>query len=524
MAIAITQCLHRAKQQNPNRLATVSGDRRQTYSAFIERVERLAGALRGLGVDRRDRVAILALNSDRYIEAYCAIFWLGAAVNPANTRWSAKEIAYSFNDCETTVMFVDDAFTPMVKSIRAETPGLRDVIFMDDLGRDRSDIELNALNYEDLIATANPVPDVCANGDDLAGVFYTGGTTGFPKGVMLSHESLMGSVVNRMGLGIPVGPVYLHAPPLFHLAGAMGMFWQLFASGTHIALPSFSSKSFLELAQREAVTDTLLVPTMIQMVLDDPEFSNYDLSALRFLVYGASPIDETLLNRTMAAMPKLALMQGYGMTELSGCVTYLEPFYHTPEGRQQKKLRSAGRAAPMAELKIVDDSGQEVPRGTVGEIAARGMSNMIGYWNRETETQNTLRDGWVHSGDGAYMDDDGFIFIVDRMKDMIVSGGENVYSAEVENAVLKHDAVAMCAVIGIPNQKWGESVHAIVVLKPDQQLDQEALIAHCKDLIGGYKCPRSVEFRTELPLSGAGKVQKNELRAPYWAGKGRSVS
>jgi acyl-CoA synthetase (AMP-forming)/AMP-acid ligase II len=523
MSINLTQCLHRAAQQNPESIATIFGERRQTYRQMLTRVARLAGALRALGVKKGDRVGILSLNSDRYLEVYMAVFWLGAAINPANTRWSAAELAYSFNDCDTTLLFVDDAHCPMMDAVRSEAKTLREVVYLGDMACPTS-----MLDYEALIAGAEPVEDAHASGSDLAAVFYTGGTTGFPKGVMLSHEGLCGSALNRLALGYPVGPVYLHAAPIFHLAGAMGMFWQFIAGGTHVVIPSFSAQAFMEVVQREHVTDTLLVPTMIQMVLDHPEYRHYDLGSLRFMVYGASPITETLLDRTTEAFPGLALMQGYGMTELAGCVTYLMPYYHTPDGRAPGKLRSAGRAAAMAEVKIVDGAGNEVPRGTVGEIAARGMSTMLGYWNKPDETAKTLRDdGWVHSGDGAYMDDEGFVFIVDRIKDMIVSGGENVYSAEVENAVLKHPAIASCAVIGIPSEKWGESVHAVVVPKPGQpgqDIVESELIAHCKTLIAGYKCPRSVEIRSELPLSGAGKILKNKLREPFWDAKGRRVN
>ncbi len=519
MTIRLTQSLHRALQQHPGRVATVFGARRQTYAQLVDRVQRLAGAMRGLGVKHGDRIAILSLNSDRYLEVFMAVFWLGAAINPANTRWSAKELAYSFNDCDTTLLFVDDAHLPMMDEVRAASRSLRHVVHLGDLPCPES-----MLGYEGLIAAASPVADVEAASGDLAAVFYTGGTTGFPKGVMLSHEGLMGAALNRLALGYPVGPVYLHAAPVFHLAGAMGVFWQFIAGGTHVLIPSFSAVALMDAVQREQVTDTLLVPTMIQMTLDHPDFSRYDLGSLRFLVYGASPISETLLDRTTAAFPHLSLMQGYGMTELAGCVTYLPPHYHTAEGRKQSKLRSAGRAAAMAEIRIVDAEGAEVPRGTVGEIAARGMSAMLGYWNKPDETRHTLRDGWVHSGDGAYMDDEGFIFIVDRMKDMIVSGGENVYSAEVENAVLKHAAIASCAVIGIPSEKWGESVHAVVVLKPGMGVGEAELIAHCKTLIANYKCPRSVEVRSELPLSAAGKLQKNKLRDPYWKQQSRLVA
>ncbi|XAH21553.1 long-chain-fatty-acid--CoA ligase [Xylophilus sp. GW821-FHT01B05] len=511
MSVSLTQCIHRALQQHPDRTATVFGNRRQSYRALFERVSRLAGAMRTLGVEQGDRVAILALNSDRYLEVYLAVLWIGAAINPANTRWSAKELAYSFNDCESVLLFVDDAHLPLLEAIRAEATTLRDIVYLGEAA-----CPAGTRDAEGLVAAAAPVEDVRAAGQDLAAVFYTGGTTGFPKGVMLSHESMMGSALNRLALGQSVGPVYLHAAPIFHLAGAMGVFWQFIAGGTHVLIPSFTALCFMEAVARERVTDTLLVPTMIQMVLDHADFPRHDLSSLRFLVYGASPISESLLDRTTAAFPSISLMQGYGMTELAGCVSFLPPYYHTLEGRALGKLRSAGRAAAMSEVKIVDADGAEVERGAVGEIAARGMSAMLGYWNKPSETSKTLRDGWVHSGDGAYMDEDGFIFIVDRMKDMIVSGGENVYSAEVENAVLKHPAVASCAVIGIPCEKWGESVHAVVVVRPGAEIDQSALIAHCKTLIAGYKCPRSVELREELPLSAAGKILKNKLREPYW--------
>lgn len=519
MTINFTQTIHRAVQQNPKRIATVACGRRQTYAQFVDRVQRLAGGLRGLGVKKGDRVGILSLNSDRYLEFIMAAFWLGAAINPANTRWSAKELAFSFNDCETTQLFVDDAHLHLMDEVRSESRTLRNVVYLGE-----ETCPQGMLDYEQLIAQSGPVDDVHAHGADLAAVFYTGGTTGFPKGVMVSHESLMGAALNRMAMGQPIGPVYLHAAPTFHLAGALGVWCQFIAGGTHVTLPTFNALKFMETVQEEGVTDTLLVPAMIQMILDHPDFKRFDLSTLKSMVYGASPISETLLDRLTLALPQLELWQGYGMTELSGCVTYLPPYYHTAEGRALGKLRSAGYAAALSEVKIVDSQGNEVPRGTVGEIASRGMSVMVGYWNRPEETANTLRNGWVHSGDGAYMDEDGFIFIVDRMKDMVVSGGENVYSAEVENAIYKHPAVAACAVIGIPSERWGESVHAVVVLKPGQEVSGEELIAHCKTLIANYKCPRSVEIRDELPMSGVGKIQKNKLREPHWAGLARKVA
>ncbi|RDK05867.1 fatty-acid--CoA ligase [Cupriavidus lacunae] len=515
----LTQFLKRAVHQRPEAIATVFGQRRRTYAVLGERVARLAAALAALGVCKGDRVGILALNSDRYIEAIQAVFWAGGAINPCNTRWSARELAYSFNDSGTEVLLIDDAHLALLPALKSDSPNLRAVIYVGDEA-----VPDGLHSLEALIEANAPMADAMAGDEDLAAVFYTGGTTGFPKGVMLSHRSMVGGMLNRMALGYPVGPVYLHAAPVFHLAGALGIFWQMMAAGTSVLIPTFTPKAFMEVVQREGVTDTLLVPTMIQMILDAPERPAYDMSSLRFLIYGASPIGEGLLDRVAQMWPDVALMQGYGMTECAGPVTYLPPEFHTLEGRKRNKLRSAGRAGAMAEVKIVDPQRNEVPRGVVGEIAIRGMSNMLGYWNKPQETAHTLQDGWIYSGDGAYMDEEGFVFIVDRVKDMIVTGGENVYSAEVESALSRHPAVAICAVIGIPSDRWGEQVHAIVVLRQSARVNEDELIQHCKGLIANYKCPRSIEFRESLPLTGVGKILKAELRRPFWEGITRNVN
>jgi len=269
----------------------------------------------------------------------------------------------------------------------------------------------------------------------------------------------------------------------------------------------------------------MLVPTMIQMTIDHPAMKEpRDLSALKTIVYGASPMSEALLDRAMATLPGVGFVQAYGMTELSPVATLNPAYYHTTEGRKLGKLRAAGRAGYCTEVRIVDDRGREVPRGTVGEVAVRGPNVMQGYWNKPEQTAQAVRDGWMHTGDGAWMDEDGFIFIADRLKDMIITGGENVYSGEVENALAQHPAVAACAVIGIPSDQWGETVHAAVVRKPEQIVSAEDLVAHCKSLIAGYKCPRSVAFVDALPLSGAGKVLKTKLREPFWRGREHAVA
>jgi acyl-CoA synthetase (AMP-forming)/AMP-acid ligase II len=517
----LTQALHRAVQQHPDRIASIFGTRQRSFAEFADRVARLAGALQRLGMKPGDRVAMLAMNSDRYLEYQMAVPWAGGVLNPCNVRWSVAEIAYSLNDSGSSILIVDDNFLPLIAQLRTDTPVLREVIHCGD-GAAPS----GAHSYEGLIAAASPVPDAVRRGDDLAGIFYTGGTTGFPKGVMLSHTNMMSSglAMRADGLAQPDG-VYLHAAPMFHLAD-MGVAMPHWIEGnTHAIVAAFNPETVLDVMARDRVTHVLLVPTMVQMLVDHPAMQQpRDLSALHTIAYGASPMSEAVVDRAMRALPGVGFIQAYGMTELSPLATLNPAWYHTAEGRKAGKLRSAGRASHCTEVKIVDAEGHEVPRGTVGEVIVRGPNVMQGYWNKAEQTAVALKNGWMHTGDGAYMDDDGFIFIADRLKDMIISGGENIYSAEVENALAQHPAVAACAVIGIPNDQWGESVHAVVVLKPDVKPEASELIDHCKALIAGYKCPRSVEFVAALPLSGAGKVLKTTLREPFWKGRTRNVA
>jgi acyl-CoA synthetase (AMP-forming)/AMP-acid ligase II len=512
----LTQSLHRAVQQTPNLEATVFGDRVRTYVEHHDRVARMAGALRGLGVASGDRVGILALNSDRYAELLYAIPWADGVLNPVNHRWSVAEITYSLQESGTTVLFVDDAFAPQVEALRKEWPELATVIFMGD-----GDTPEGLANYEDLIAGSEPVEDAQRDGDDLAGLFYTGGTTGFPKGVMLTHTNLLTSALGTQATHqiVIAGGRLLHVAPMFHLADLCAWAGQSVMGGTHVILPAFDPGVVLQTIEEQAITNALLVPTMIQMVVDHASAAQRDLSSLQRVLYGASPITEALLRRAMDVFTGAEFIQAYGMTETAPVATLLSPADH----RAGKNLRSAGRAAAHSEVRIVDEQGVEVPRGTVGEVAIRGGHVMVGYWQKPTETAAALRNGWMHTGDGAYMDDEGYIFIVDRMKDMIISGGENVFSVEVENAVAKHPDVAACAVIGIPDEKWGERVHAVIVPMAGKQPTLEQIRTHVKELIADYKSPRSISLVEALPLSGAGKVLKRELRANYWDESDRNV-
>jgi acyl-CoA synthetase (AMP-forming)/AMP-acid ligase II len=517
----LTQLLHRAVQQHPDRIAVRASQVAFTFLEFADRVARLAGALQSLGLRAGDRVAMLSLNSHRYLEYQMAVPWAGGVLTPCNTRWSAAEILYSLEDSGTTLLLVDDAFTSMVGQFTGSASTLRAVIHCGD-----GEAPPGMASYEGLISRTRPALDAVRRGDDLAGIFYTGGTTGFPKGVMLSHTNLLSSALAAFcDELVPANGTYLHVAPMFHLADMGFSLVQWLGANSHVMLPAFDPEAVLNTIERDRVSCVLLVPTMIQLLVDHPSMNiRRDLRSLTTIIYGASPISEALIERVMTVLPDVKFTHSYGQTELAPLATLNPSWYHSDEGRKLGKLRSAGRAARCMEVRIVDEHDREVPRHTVGEIVVRGPNVMLGYWNKPELTAAALRDGWMHTGDGAWMDDEGFIFIVDRLKDMIVSGGENIYSAEVENVLARHPAVAACAVIGIPDERWGEAVHAVVVRREGIKVSQDELISHCRSSIGAYKCPRSVGFEQALPMSAAGKVLKATLRDPFWQGRARRVA
>ena len=513
----LTQGLHRAVQRHPHKIATVDQGCEQSYELLHRRVARLAGALAARGVRQGDRVAMLAHNSARYVEFFLAAWWLGAAANPVNTSWSVAEIAYALKDCDCGVLLVDDQFLPLLAEIRARVDGLRLAIHGGELPTPEG-----VLRYEDILAAAEPVADGRHGGDQLAAILYTGGTTGFPKGVMLSHANFWASSMARMA-ELPNSPdgVSLIVTPMFHVAGLGRLINMLVVGGTCVTQAQFRPDTVLRAIEAHQVTDVVLVPSMIQMLIDDPLFSSDGIRSLQRIVYGAAPIAPMLLERMLDRMPGVEFMHTYGMTETAASVSINPHFNHGAAGRASGRVRSAGRCGFGAEIRIVDSAGQELPRGTVGEIAVRGPMVMQGYWKKPAETAAALRDGWLYTGDGAYMDEDGYFFVVERIKDMIISGGENVYSAEVENVIIQHPAVAACAVIGVPHLTWGEAVHAVVVARPGMNVDVTELLAHCRSQLAGYKCPKSVDIRASLPMSAAGKVLKQDLRQPFWQGQSR---
>ncbi len=508
--MSILQGLRRACQINLNGIATIDGDRRQTWLQFRDRVARFGSVLRAAGVAPGDRVAILALNGDAYLEYFYATPWAGALVVPLNTRLAAPELVAILNDAGALALVVDENFAAMLPALMPGLTTVRTVFVLGSAAPPPGATSLNAA-----IEAADPIAEADVSNSDLYGIFYTGGTTAASKGVMLTHGNIVANAMNML-TEVSFGPdtVYMHAAPMFHLADCSATFSLTMSGGTHTFVSRFDPVAAMRAIQTLRITNSILVPAMIGMIVNAPAIADYDLTSLTGLLYGGQSISEAVLRRAIECLPSCRFVQAYGMTELSPVVTFLSPQYHATEGPDSGRLRAAGRAAPTVEIRIGDDEDREVPRGTVGQILVRGPIVMQGYWNQPALTADALRGGWMHTGDGGYMDDEGFVFVVDRIKDMIITGGENVYSAEVENAIYQHVAVAMCAVIGVPDEQWGERVHAVISLKPGQAVTESDIVAHCRARIAGYKCPRTVSLRTDpLPLSGAGKVLKTVLRA-----------
>jgi long-chain acyl-CoA synthetase len=487
-----------------------------SYAEHGGRVLRLANAMRTeLGLTRDARFAVLSLNSARFEELYHAGFLGGGVVNPLNLRFAPRELTHVLSDSATKVAFVDAAFAPVIDAVRAAA-GIEQVVLLGD-----GDVP-HDVSYEDLVAAGSEDVPAEPDEDDPAILMYTGGTTGLPKGVLLSQRSLM-LTAYHIAMGVRVDPddVYLAQVPMFH-AASMGAIVTLPTSGGRlVTVPFFDPPAVLDAIATESCTNTIMVPTMLAMTFAHPAYAPERMASLRKMTYGASPMPRPILDRLRREQPQLELYQGYGMTESAALVSVLMPEDHLRED----KLASAGRPVAGTVVTIQDLTGAVLPIGSVGEVCVRGGQFMTEYWRRPEETTEAFRGGWYHSGDAGYLDDEGYLFLVDRTKDMIVSGGENVYSTEVEQAIATHPAVAQVAVIGVPDEIWGEAVHAVVVLKPDATATPDELIAHTRGLIAAYKVPKTVELRTEpLPLSGAMKVLKRELRAPYWEGRARGVN
>ncbi len=515
----ITQGLRRAVQFRSSAIATIFGARQQTWKQLLDHVSQLAGALQSLGISSDDRVAVLSTNNDRFIECLYGIPWAGGVMLPLNFRLREDELVFILNDARPRIIFVESGFLKLYEAIAGRVGSIEHVIVMDAENATRDGFHA----YGALRDSANPAADAHRGGDDLIALFYTGGTTGSPKGVMLSHDNII-----HFALGFLAGEkmteslVHLHVAPMFHMS-CIGVFFTTLAAGTHVILPRFEPGPSLAAISTHGVTHCLSVPVMIEMMLFHPDVAQYDLSSLKMLGYGGSPMPYETLRRAQKAFPAIDFAQGYGMTEAPG-VSYLGPEFHQEEGIEKGWIRSAGRSIVTCEMVVCDTNGKELPLGATGEIRLRGPVLMRGYWQRPDLTAEVIRDGWYFTGDLGHMDEHGFVYITDRLKDMIISGGENIYSTEVEQILYEIEGIVRCAVIGIPHAKWGEAVHAIVECKAGTSLDDKQIIDYCQSRIAGYKCPRSVSFSAQpLPLSAAGKVLKALLRAPYWESQEKKI-
>jgi long-chain acyl-CoA synthetase len=495
----------------PDRTAIRYEGTAESWAQLHARVLAAAGALRKAGVKPGDRVGHMGLNHPAYVVLMCACFRLGAIMTPINWRLVAGEVAYVLHDAGIGLLLADRAFGPVIAG--AGMAGLT-IVWTDEF-----DAFLADATPDETLAPTTP--------ETVALQLYTSGTTGFPKGALLTNASLLGTIAKGALTGEAWSlwrddDVALVAMPLFHIGGTGWALHALHAGATMVILPRPEIPAIVEAIATHRVTRMFAVPAVLNMILNDPQGSTADFSSVRALLYGASPIPLDVLSRSIARFPNAQFVQCYGATETSGTVVYLPPEDHSVEGNP--RMKGCGKPFPGNEVRIVDPDMRELPRGTIGEIAIRSVSVMAGYHNKPEATAKAIRDGWYLTGDAGTMDADGYLYIQDRVKDMIVSGAENIYPAEVENALHTHPAVRDAAVIGVPDPKWGEAVKAIVVLKDGAHATADEIIAHCRPLIAGYKIPKSVDFVAELPRNPSGKILKKELRKPYWEGMDRQVA
>ena len=491
----------------------------------MDRLLRLANSMRDvLGLTPGDRFAVLAANSHEYIELYHAAMFGAGIINPLNIRFAPSELAYVLNDSGSKVVFTDASFSSLLQ--RAKDDGaMVDTVVMIGGESDRgvSGPSGAVLGYEDLLAVGRPIMPPEPEEDDAAVLMYTGGTTGFPKGVLLEQRAEILNVYHVLStLGLREERRFLFQSPMFHAALVAGVLGIPASGATSVTIPLFDAELVLRVIEKQEIDTTMVVPIMLSMLERAEGFSPKRLRSVRQLVYGAAPISESLITRWLEMLPATDFLQGYGMTEAASVLTFLGPEDHRRGG---SALTTAGRPLFGIDIRITDSTGKPLPQGEVGEVCARGGNFMREYWRKPEESKVAIQDGWYHTGDMGFFDDTNLLHLTDRLKDMIVTGGENVYSTEVENAVASHPAVQEVAVIGIPSDVWGETVHAIVVLKQDGNATAEELIEHARKSLAGFKVPKSVEFQGgPLPLSGAFKPLKRELRRRYWENCERQVS
>ena len=510
----------------PDREAIYFEGTRLTYREFNNRINRLANALTDKGFKHKDRLAVLTENTFKFLEVYFAAGKLGMSVTPLNTRLSNDELVFIVNDSESCCLFVGEGFEKKGIDILKAVPMVRECIFFDEKVEgfiDYQEMNVNGFtSYEEMLNTASESePGVDVDEQEMAILMYTGGTTGLPKGVMMSHRGIMTAVISaNLSSNFTKDDTTCFVLPLFHVS-----FWPALAVlmvGGKVAINRKPAlEDILTLIQDEKCTHINAVPTIYGWLLQVESVDQYDLSSLRSVTYAGSPFPTELLKQCLKKFGNI-ISQGYGMTEACG-VTALSEEDHVLEGEKSKLLISAGKPSICAEVKIFDKQDNEMKTGEIGEIVVKGKHVMMGYWKNPDLTQKTLRGGWYHTGDMGYVDENGYLFLVDRKADMIVTGGENVYPKEVENVLYTHPAVAMAAVVSAPDKKWGERVQAAVVLKENKTATEEELIEYCKKRLAGYKCPKAISFERSLPTTPVGKILRKDLKKKFWEGQERSI-
>lgn len=511
--LTLPSMLSRTARLHGARTAILDGERNFTWREFADRVARAAGMLRALGLGAGDRFGILGRNSFRFAELNNAGYWMGAVPVPINYRLAPPEIGGVLADAECRLLAIDTRFRALLEAQELAGWGGKVVwIGPPSTGAEEP-------RYDALLANAEPSPPHECDEDDDAVLMYTGGTTGRGKGVRLSHRNIVCNAFQlSQVMNVRADDVYLHSSPMFHSTDLKStVFTMLGAAHTYLA--EFSPGNVLEAIERHRVTVASLVPTMVIRTLQDEAFGRHDISSLRLLSYGTSPMAVEWIRRAMESFAGVALHQCYGLTETSPILSVLDEDDHRRAiaSGDQARLRAAGRPLAGVDLRIVADDGRELSAGEAGEIVVRGPNVAKGYHNRPEENQATFRDGWLYTGDVGRVDEEGYLYVLDRKKEMVLTGGENVYTSEVEAVLHQHPGVQEAAVIGVPDPEYGEALYAVIVPVPGDTLGKDDIIAHCRGKIGGYKIPRRIAFVDDLPKSTMGKVLKSELRRTYGA-------
>ena len=501
----------------PDKAAIIFEEKRYSFGQLNERVNRLANGLLQLGVKKGDRVGLLQVNCNQCVETYFAVTKMGAMYVPLNFRAKEKELIYMLNTADATAILSGERYLDMVRAMRPELKTVQHFISIDSKQDDM-------LSYEDIITSASAdevVADIEDN--DTTILMYTAGTTGFPKGVMLSHNSFSVYVVENVTPADPVSEEKnILTVPLYHVAGIQATMAAIYGGRTLVMERQFDAKEWMELVQAEKTNRAMMVPTMLKQVVDHPDFVKYDLSSMKVITYGAAPMPLPVIKKALELFPGVAFINAFGQTETASTITALSPEDHMLTGTQEeidrklKRLTSIGKPMADVEMQIIDEEGNKLPTGEIGEIVARGPRIMTGYWKDEEKTQNTIdKDGWVHTGDMGYKDEDGYFFLAGRATDMIIRGGENISPEEIEDVIHSHPYVEECAVIGVPDETWGEEPRAIICCKAGVSLTEDELIEYCREKLASFKRPRSVVFSDKLPRNTMGKVLKKDLREKY---------